>query len=349
MRIVLVGTGVLPIPPTGYGGVERTIAELAEALGRSGHVVSIVNEVRRGRSLDEYWFSLGLPKKLSREAYDVVHASTPVVANRLGGARIPYVYTTHSRHWFERDSWRARWGYFLERRAVRRATVPIALTDRLRREIASRVPSVARSLAVIPIGVDVEKFRPEWSARTGRTALGVGVVRPFKRWELAARALKGTGFRLRLIGPTPDPDYATRVRAEGDHVEILGEVPETELRRALAEGDLLLHPSRVELLAGAVLQGLSSGLPVLGAAPVADLVEPGTGACAPDRATDEEIVAFLRSQVVAYAADPGRLRTEGTAARQVAERRFSWERVAEAHVALYREAASLRPRRTPGS
>ncbi|MCI4354447.1 MAG: glycosyltransferase family 4 protein [Thermoplasmata archaeon] len=352
MHIVLAGTGVLPIPPTGYGGVERTIGELAEALRARGETVTVLNEVRRGRSSDEYRFALGLKRQLRALEYDVVHASTPAVANGLAWSGLPYVYTTHSRHWFERESFGARWGYFLEKRAVRHSAGPIALTDRLRTEIARRVPSAAGALQVIPIGVDVGRFRPDWPSRTGRRALGVGVVRPFKRWELAARALQGTGISLRIVGPTPDLAYADRVRAAGDGVEIVGEIPEPDLARAFAESDLLVHPSRVELLAGAVVQGLAAGLPILGAAPVADLVEPGTGACAPAAATDEEIVAFLRAHATAYAADPALRRSTGEAARAVAERRFSWARVAEAHVDLYRQvarAAGPTRRRTPGS
>jgi glycosyltransferase involved in cell wall biosynthesis len=343
VRIALVGTGVLAIPPLGYGGVERTIAELGEALRAAGNEVTILNEVRRGRSTDEYRFAVRLPARVRALEADVVHASTPVVANRLAVAGIPYVYTTHSRHWFEQSAWTHRWGLFLERRAVRRAVAPVALTDRLRTEIARRVPSSAGSLRVIPIGVDPARFRPDWSARTGHRAIGVGVVRSFKRWELAAAALRGTGISLRIIGPAPDPEYAARVVAAGDDVQILGEVPEPGLRRALGESDLMMHPSRVELLAGAVLQGLASGLPVLGADPVADLVEPGTGACAPTAATDEEIVEFLRVRALELIADPGQLRTEGEAARRVAERRFSWARVAEAHGAMYEEVARARP------
>jgi alpha-maltose-1-phosphate synthase len=343
VHVVLVGTGVLPIPPTGYGGVERTISELAVALRKNGHRVTIVQEVRHGRSVDEYRFALDLPRRLRRLDADVLHASTPVVANRLALAGVPYAYTTHSRHWFEQSAWTHRWGLFLERRAVRASVAPVALTDRLRSEVARRVPSAAGRLRVIPIGVDPERFRPDWTVRTGRRAIGLGIVRPLKRWELAAAALRGTGVSLRIVGPTPDPEYAARVRAAGENVELLGEVSEAELRRALGESDLMVHPSRVELLAGAVIQGLASGLPVLGAGPVADLVEPGTGACAPPSATDAEIVAYLHARAVEYAGDPVRRRADGEAARAVAERRFSWARVAEAHGSMYDEVARAHP------
>jgi hypothetical protein len=76
VRVLLVGTGVYPIPPTGYGGVERTISELSRALAQAGAEVTVLNRVRRQRSTDEYRFALELPKLLRRERFDVLHAGS---------------------------------------------------------------------------------------------------------------------------------------------------------------------------------------------------------------------------------------------------------------------------------
>jgi glycosyltransferase involved in cell wall biosynthesis len=342
VRVLLVGTGVYPIPPTGYGGVERTISELSRALAQAGAEVTVLNRVRRQRSTDEYRFALELPKLLRRERFDVLHAGTPVVANRLAWEHRPYVYTTHSRHWFVRRGLRQRWGFALERRGVRRAVATIALTDvveaRIRAELGSRRPS---RLSVIPIGVDTERFRPDWARRTGRKALGVGVLQRFKRWELAARALRGLGVELALVGPCPDPTYVEELKREGEHVQVLGELSEGELVERYATSDLLFHPSSVELLAGVVLQGLAAGLPVLGAEPVRPLVEAGvTGYTAPSAATAEEVVAVLRERALELLGDEGRRRQMGEAARRSAEQRFSWPVVAAAHLELYRSVLS---------
>lgn len=347
VRVVLIGTGVLAIPPTGYGGVERTIAELAAALRAAGHEAVVLNEVRRGRSIDEYWFARGLPGRVRGVRGDVVHASTPVVANRLRLAGIPYVYTSHSRHWFERTRWSHRWGFWLEKRAVQGAAATIALTPRLSAAIASAVgPATTRRMTTVPIGVDLERFVPDWSRRTGRKALGVGVVAPMKRWELAAAALRGTGVGLTILGPQPDPAYAQKVRQAGDLVELLGEVGNDELRRRLAESDWLVHPSRVELLSGAVLQGLAAGLPVLGAAPVGELVETGVdGWCSAEGASEPEIVASTRSHAVELARNAELRRRMGDAARRNAEARFSWRSVAAAHVGLYQSVIAETTRR----
>jgi glycosyltransferase involved in cell wall biosynthesis len=338
VRIALVGTGVQAIPPVGYGGVERTIAEYADALRSAGHDPVVLNRVRHGRSVDEYLFSLSVPAMVRETGAEVVHASTPVVANRLSLAGIPFVYTTHSRHWFERAGARQRFGFWLEQRAVRGARATVALTPALRDEIVRRVPRAGSRIEVIPIGVDTERFRPDPSARTGRVALGVGVVRPMKRWELAARAAQEAGWSFRLVGPTPDPGYAEGLRAIGPAVELLGEVTDDELRREYARADVLLHPSRVEILAGAVLQGLSAGLPVLGAAPVGALVDDGrTGWTARSGSSDAEIEGFLASHLRELSDRTVRERLSEEA-RFVALDRYSWKSVVRAHLGLYERA-----------
>ncbi|HZY71234.1 MAG TPA: glycosyltransferase family 4 protein [Thermoplasmata archaeon] len=340
MRVVLVGTGVLPIPPDGYGGVERTIAEFATALRAAGVDVAVLNHVRQRQSTDEYRFAWELPGLLP--AYDgtIVHASTPVVANRLRWAGRPYVYTTHSRHWFDRGGVRSRWGHWLERRAVAGATAFVALTDplaaRVREDLA---PRPLPPTEVIPIGVDLARFQPRFEQRLGNTALGVGVVAPFKRWELAAAGLKGTGWRLVLVGPNPDPGYAERVRAAGDQVEITGEVSDSELLARYAGSDLLVHPSSVEVLAGSVVQGLAAGLPVIGGPAVRGLVDDGvTGWLAP---SDDPVrfVEMIRARAHELAGDVPRLRALGGAARAAAEARFGWPAVVAAHLRLYDQVA----------
>jgi glycosyltransferase involved in cell wall biosynthesis len=347
VRIALVGTGVQAIPPVGYGGVERTISEFAIALKAAGHDPVVINRVRHGRSVDEYLFALALPGLVRAAGADAVHASTPAVANRLAVAGIPFVFTSHSRHWFERSGARQRFGFWLERRAVARARATVALTERLRGEMARAVPRSATRLRVIPIGVDTERFRPDPAARTGRVALGVGVVLPLKRWELAAAAARDAGWSFRLVGPTPDARYLDLVRAANPAIEVLGELTDDELRHEYARADVLLHPSRVEVLAGTVLQGLSAGLPVLGAEPIAELVEPGvTGWTSPVGASEDEIHRFLATQLRALA-DPSVRQTMATAARASAERRFGWPSVVEAHLEMYRAAFSEAPGHSP--
>jgi glycosyltransferase involved in cell wall biosynthesis len=337
VRVLLLGTGIQPIPPTGYGGVERTLAEYAAALRAAGHDPVLIHQVRGRRSIDEYRFALALPRLLRDLEGDVLHASTPVVANRLAWMGRRYVFTSHSRHWFTVHGARQRWGFYLERRAVARSAATVALTEeidaRMRACLGSRLPTLH---PVIPIGVDADRFAPDWSLRTGRRALGVGVVAPMKRWELAARALRGSGYRLRIAGPAPDAAYAQAVRSAGDAVELLGEVSEAQLAQEYAQSDLLVHPSSAEILSGTVLQALAAGLPVLGAAPVARLVPEGrVGWCSAPSASPGEVEELLRRRSGELAGDAGLRRRMGEAARAWAIEQFAWPSVVARHIALY--------------
>jgi glycosyltransferase involved in cell wall biosynthesis len=344
VRVVLIGGGVQPIPPTGYGAVERILADFQAALTAAGQSAVVVNRVRHRRMRDEYPFALELPRLLRELDYDVLHANTPVVGNRLAGRGLPFVYTSHSRHWFYREQWSHQWGYWLERRAVRRARAVVALTEPLARTMRNAVPSPRPlPIAVIPFGVDADRFAPDWSRRNGQRALGVGVVLPFKRWEIAARALRGTGIQLRIAGPQPSAAYAAAVRAAGDSVQLLGEVDDATLRGLFAESDFLVHPSAVEVLSATVLQGLAAGLPVLGGGAVEGVVENGeTGGIVPD-ADPGAFVQGLRAKALAWRADLAALRTLGERARTVAQDRYAWPRVVAAHLAVYRQVAAQEP------
>ncbi len=340
MRILLIGGGVHPIPPTGYGAIERILTDLRAALEAAGEEAVIVNRVRRGRMRDEYPFAWELPRLLRRERFDVLHAQTPVVANRLALGGRPYVYTSHSRHWYYRDALTHRWGYFLERRAVRGARAVVALTDRLAGTMRATVRPPLPPISVIPFGVDTDRFAPRWDRRTGRRALGVGVVAPFKRWHLAVEALAGTGVSLTIAGPIASDSYAESLRRHGPDVTLAGEVPDSELERLFAESDLLVHPSAVEILSATVLEGLSAGLPVLGGAAVGGVVEDGvTGAVVPD----QDPAAFARGlgeRVRTLAAEDDRRRRMGESARAVALARYAWPRIVPNLVTVYRSVAA---------
>ncbi|MCI4373398.1 MAG: glycosyltransferase family 4 protein [Thermoplasmata archaeon] len=340
MRVVLIGGGVEPIPPTGYGAIERILTDFQAALTAAGHTPIILNRVRHRKMRDEYPFALELPRLLREIDFDVLHANTPVVANRLVWSGRRFAYTSHSRHWYYRTRWTHRWGYWLERRAVRRSTAVVALTEPLARTMRSAVSAPSPlPITVIPFGVDSVRFAPDWSRRDGARALGVGVVLPFKRWEAAARALRGTGIRLQIAGPQPSPEYAAAVRAAGDSVELLGEVDDARLRALFAESDFLVHPSAVEVLSATVLQGLAAGLPVLGGGAVDGVVEDGRTGWVLDDRDPTGFAAALRARAIELRSDEGARRTMGEAARAVAVNRYSWTKVVAAHLPVYRAVA----------
>ena len=259
MDVLLIGSGVLPIPPPGWGAVEKAIDGLARGLRESGIHVEVLNRTYSQHPRDEYRFALEVPDLLRERSYDVAHASTPVVGNALLLRGFSYVYTSHSRHWWGARSPTERLGFHLEKRACAGARRVIALSSAVAERMSRvRPPTPSRNVRVIPNGVDTELFRPDWSSRTGRRILGVGAIHPRKRWHLAARVVREIPqAELVLVGPVQDPKYARDLErwigAPG-RLTLTGEIPEADLALQFARSDVYFHPSGSELLSLAVLE-----------------------------------------------------------------------------------------------
>jgi glycosyltransferase involved in cell wall biosynthesis len=90
MRIVHVATGLITIPPNGWGAVERLIWEYKQSLEKLGDVVDIkyMNEL-------EKWPDT------------IIHTHLANQALYCRDRGIPYVYSLHDHHteWYGKDSW----------------------------------------------------------------------------------------------------------------------------------------------------------------------------------------------------------------------------------------------------
>lgn len=357
MKVVLLGSGVLPIPPPGWGAVERAIEGLAEGLRSLGNEVIVVNRVWDRRPADEYRFALQLPTLLKGVDRDVLHASTPVVGNSLGMRGMPYVYTSHSRHWSGTRGPTERFGFLLECRACAQAERTIALTaDVSLRMARARPPTPARRIRIVPNGIDVARFAPDWAARTGHRLLGVGAIHPRKRWHLAVEALRELpGSTLTLAGPVQNEAYAQQLRgrAPPGSLNFAGEVSASDLAKLYSTHDVLVHPSGSELQSIAVLEAMASALPVVGMAILADeLPGPLASQLVPESGSEKEKVQGLRQRLGELLADPDRRRQEGTQLRQHALETYNWSVVAQRVLDVYKEVnapGSARPRLPRGS
>jgi glycosyltransferase involved in cell wall biosynthesis len=196
------------------------------------------------------------------------------------------------------------------------------------------------------LGVDGDRIRviphpvfPSDPARAddGRTLLSLGVIRPYKGLDDAievARRLDGT--RLVVAGDPVEPVERYRERARGLDVDWrLGYLPQAEVDRALGEATMALFPYRPELdQSGALLRALGAGVPAL-AYDVGGIAEPVRrfGAGRVVAAGDVEALAAAARELLD---DPDALEAARAGARR-ARAELTWERAAEAHLALYRE------------
>lgn len=333
MRVVLVGAGMIPIPPPDYGAVEKHVWNLSRALEARGHTTRIVNRVFGTESRDEYRFALWARRQVRHEPYDVLHIHTPGVAtifSTLGPSR--FIYTTHSRHWSGVQGIGPRVGHFLEQRAVDRAAETIAVS----RFVADQIE---RPTHVVPNGVDVTSYVPRPEARTGRRLVGVGEVAQHKQWHVAAEAARGMGGILDIAGPIRDLAYAQRLETLG--VRLLGPLDEVHLTRLLGGADVLVHPSTSESFGMAVVEGMSAGLPVVCSDMLSFLVASGEhGFHIPTKAGDEARIAAMRGALQSLLADTSLRERMGKAARAKAVAEFSWASVAQRVEAVYGRAVA---------
>ncbi|MGH6955115.1 MAG: glycosyltransferase [Caulobacteraceae bacterium] len=193
----------------------------------------------------------------------------------------------------------------------------------------------------LPLGVDVETFRPEGAdpaalrRRLGlspRHRLLVFAGRPAreKRVDVLVEAVERLGdpFVLLLVGARASQGPSGRV------IELPYEPDPARLAATLASCDAFVHANDSEPFGLIVLEAMASGLPVVGVAAggVSESVDESVGALA-RRSTGRE---FAEAVEALFARDLGRL---GKAARARVCERHGWDAVFQRLSRLYAEIA----------
>jgi glycosyltransferase involved in cell wall biosynthesis len=209
----------------------------------------------------------------------------------------------------------------LARGVLRRARLVIAASRSLA-DLARLLG--ARDVRVIPSGVDLpsevgEEAEPPEVLYAGRLSAEKGVL------ELVQAA---QGLELVVAGDGPLRPQVPRA---------LGFVSHDELERLYARAAVVACPSHREGFGVACLEAMAHGRPVVttGVGGLGDLVVDGeTGLVVPPRDP-----AALRAALDRLLADRELRRRLGAAGRERAREHFSWERVTDATLAAYADAA----------
>jgi alpha-1,6-mannosyltransferase len=187
----------------------------------------------------------------------------------------------------------------------------------------------------VPLGVDLEAFRPTGHRPTGGVPLLVLCSRLSreKRPDLAVEALRvmhHAGFAARLVVAGSGPLVASlRRRARGLPVELVGHLTDrSALASLLGAADVVLAPGPVETFGLAALEALACGTPVVAASTsaVAELVGGGAG-----RSARPEPPALAAAAAALLAVPEAHRRA---AARARAES-FPWSRTTDTMLALH--------------
>jgi glycosyltransferase involved in cell wall biosynthesis len=334
MRIGLIAPPWVPVPPPAYGGTEVVIDNLARGLKELGHDVRLftVGEstcpVSREYLYREPVAPIGVTVAESAHvvaAYealadvDLIHDHTllgPLVAGIKGMRRPPVVTTNHGPF---SDETRPVW-----RQTSRHASI-VCISQ-----------SQARSSGDVPVagvihhGIDLDVHH--MGAGEGDYLMFIGRMSADKGVHHAVRIAKEAGRRIVLATKMREPaELAYFNREVRPLLDSDDETPtEMPLRRRLSllrGATALLNPITWREPFGLVMaEALASGTPVLafpnGAAP--EIVDPGrTGYLCRD--ADEMVAAVDRVHEI-----------DRSQCRNVAERRFSLQRMARDHERFYR-------------
>jgi teichuronic acid biosynthesis glycosyltransferase TuaC len=305
----LVVTNMYPTPERPALG--SFVRDQVEALRRRGDV-----------EVELFAFSGGLSgypraaRELRRRCrgrrFDVVHAhfglsAWPAVAARLG----PVVVTLHGNDLFHPRSNR-----------LTRAILPLtALPAAVSREFSGllRGAGVTRRVAVLPVGIDLERFRPI-PRREARERLGLDPAGPYLLFPHdPSRPLKRYDRAVEAAGDTP--------------LLNMGNVAPADVPYWINAANAVLVPSAAEGFGLSVIEALACGVPAFGTPvgihPVA--LDGIAGAfCAP---WDREAWRAALAPVLA-APDP---RVDGRARAEL----FSADRMAARVVEAWRDVAAL--------
>jgi glycosyltransferase involved in cell wall biosynthesis len=345
MRIAQLAPTYERVPPGGYGGTELVVHLLTEDLVRRGHVVTLFasGDSRTSAALASVTpaaHRYGGASRLRHPehvhlanaqacfraaadgAFDLVHNHAGIEGMVLAAWSATPVLTTNHGAYEPATApvWEAYPWWHNSVSAASATTFPVR----------GALPPIHHGIAVAdhPFRADSDGY-----------LLFLGRLSPEKGAAEAVEAARRADRPILVVGKTDpaDEEYAARLReqADGDRVRLIGEAGEHGKRGLLAGADAMLFPISWEEPFGlVVIEALASGTPVIGfrRASVPELIDDGeTGFIVDD--VDGMVRAIDRLPAISR-----------RHCREVAERRFTVERMADAYDAHYEAAVSDRPR-----
>ena len=336
MRVALVSSPFLTVPPKKYGGTELFIAQLAEGLKNSGVDVVVYTNGESTVGVETRWLYKSQQWPIKGEVFDnlkdfnhaswaiadaaadcdVIHLNSVAALMFTRYAQNKFVYTMHHVH---EDPLTEVYQYFP---SVEFVTIS---EFQRQRETMPRMRSIHH-------GIDLNCYRTG-SAKREHLAF-LGRIAPIKGTHIAIEVAKKAGIPLKIAGevqPVYKQYFDTQVKPhiDGKFIEYVGEV-DLEAKNELLSNSLgLLFPIQWDEPFGLVMiEAMACGTPVLAL--------PG-GAV-------EEIVRNGISGYVCKSADDMADRTRqllGTFSpvnvRQYCRQYFSVEKMVAEYLALYQE------------
>lgn len=248
MKIINVTPGLLPIPPNGWGAVEKIIWEVHNNLISMGHISDIkyLNDV-------------------TPQQTDIIHIHVANLALEAHSRGIPYYFSMHDHHsvLYGKDSHVFKENYEAIKNSILTFLPAKYLVDYF------GLPNVI----YLPHGVNTEYFQPksEWDVHSILCVANNGYAnnRTYDRKGFlpAIKVAKELGLPITIAGPTKNnKEFFQTNTVDYPKLSIKYDLSEEELRSEMKNHTIFLHLSELE--AGhpnlTLLEAMASGLVVVG-------------------------------------------------------------------------------------
>jgi glycosyltransferase involved in cell wall biosynthesis len=250
VRFLMVGTGS-PIPPTGWGAVEKLIWEQKCGLEKLGHTVDIENP-RKHKTVSGV--------RARPWQYDLVHVqldSRIRLWNRLGRVfKFPHAVTTY----YGYAAWPERWRENYIRCVPELLKAPVHIT--LSREIETMLRGKGYTGAMYHLPSGIHTTDIHYLPQPVKGALVLGRIEERKKQQYLCEVMRGKPVQLDLIGPL-GPETAPNFNGNGENVLYRGPWSRDEVNRHLTEYACLILLSDGEAHPIVVLEALAAGVSVV--------------------------------------------------------------------------------------
>jgi len=271
MRVALVSSPFLAVPPRKYGGTELFIAQLAEGLKNSGVDVVVYANGESTVAVETRWLYKSQQWPISGEVFDnlkdfnhaswavsdaaadcdIIHLNSVSALMFTRYAQNKFVYTMHHVH---ENPLSAIYQFF--------PSVEFVTISEFQRqhETMSRMRSIHH-------GIDLTTYKAQSNKREYLSFLGR--IAPIKGTHIAIEVAKKSGIPLKIAGEVqpqfkPYFDKEIKPHVDGRFIEYVGEVNLRQKNELLGNALALLFPVQWNEPFGLVMiEAMACGTPVL--------------------------------------------------------------------------------------
>jgi glycosyltransferase involved in cell wall biosynthesis len=297
--------------------------------------------------------SFAVPTGFGKTLISTVHSTWKGEAEAIKGE--PYSRLNSNEKFMVSFNWFLR---VFEEKMLERSNKIIAVSDFTRRELLQYYKVKEAKIRVIHNGVDVDKFKPATDKLKAKAEVGFnpkdkailsvgrlyarkGLFTLIESMALVTRKFKNAKFIIAGKGLSNEVkklvSYATKLGVK-DSIIFTGYFPDKKLPRLYQAADVFAFSTFYENLPFAVLEALSTGLPVVttrvGGIP--EMIEDGKNGFLVEPFDSRE----LADRILYYLEHPAVASEMALLARKTIENQFDWRLIVKKVVKVYDEALS---------